>query len=463
VKTAWFALLMSTICFEGLGRRYLPAIPSAAFYFLKDLILLYGFVRYRPAPPVWRTGRWLFRGFEVIWLLGFAWTIIEIFNPEHQSYVLAGIGFRAYWLWWLAPPLVAQVLRDEKERRRAIYVLLGTAAVVALFAVIQFLSPADSAVNVYTYIDGEKVDPTVISETSRSRVASTFSFISGFSDFTILIPALILSVGLDAKDRRLRRLALITTGMMAAVLPMAGSRASVLAGALVLLVSVWTAGLFFTRLGRRILMGGIAAAIMGVAAFPDALLGVQQRFANEEETNTRYVLIAAAVLPPLAIWTVDHPVLGIGTGMQQNARYNLRIPAAYEVEQEFARYLIELGTFGFLILWSIKAGLTVALLRAHRTLKAAGRRGAAAAALSYALLTLMGNLTFDHVWQALYFIGCGFILAEVFAVVNTRTTAPMPQRARAVAFATASIRSASAPPLAQAQGRGRRPEPGAAS
>ena len=28
---------------------------------------------------------------------------------------------------------------------------------------------------------------------------------------------------------------------------------------------------------------------------------------------------------------------------------------------------------------------------------------------------MFGNLTFDHNWQALYFMGCGFILAEVLA------------------------------------------------
>ena len=98
MKTAWFALLISTICFEGLGRRYLPQVPSAAFYFLKDVILLYGFVRYRPALPVWRTARRLYRGFEVIWLLAFVWTVLELFNPEHASRTLAVIGFRAYWL-----------------------------------------------------------------------------------------------------------------------------------------------------------------------------------------------------------------------------------------------------------------------------------------------------------------------------------------------------------------------------
>ena len=28
---------------------------------------------------------------------------------------------------------------------------------------------------------------------------------------------------------------------------------------------------------------------------------------------------------------------------------------------------------------------------------------------------MIGNLAFDHVWQALFFTGCGFILAEVVA------------------------------------------------
>src|SRR3954451_170770 len=186
MKSAWFALLISTICFEGLGRRFFPAIPSAAFYFLKDLVLVYGFLRYRPAPPVWRAARRLYRGFEVIWVLAFVWTVLELFNPDHQSATLAAIGFRAYWLWWLAPALVAQVLRDEKERRRAIYVLIGAAVVVAAMAAVQFVSPTDSSLAVYSYVDGERSDQVVIGETGRGRVSSTFAFLSGFADFSIL-------------------------------------------------------------------------------------------------------------------------------------------------------------------------------------------------------------------------------------------------------------------------------------
>jgi hypothetical protein len=96
----------------------------------------------------------------------------------------------------------------------------------------------------------------------------------------------------------------------------------------------------------------------------------------------------------------------------------MHITTDWDMEQEPARYLAELGPIGYLLVWTAKLGLIVALLRAYGILKRGGRRGAAAAAVSYAFLTMNGNLTFDHIWQALYFIGCGFILAEVVAVLR---------------------------------------------
>ena len=122
--------------------------------------------------------------------------------------------------------------------------------------------------------------------------------------------------------------------------------------------------------------------------------------------------------------------------MQQNVRLQMRIPSEYNEEAEFGRYLVELGTFGYLVIWTVKVGLVVALVRAYRLLKRTKRRGAAAASLSYALLTLTGSLTYDHIWQALYFIGCGFILAEIISVVKARpAAAAAPQPVAVVAMA----------------------------
>ena len=91
----------------------------------------------------------------------------------------------------LAPAIIANVLDDERERRRAIFVLLGTAAVISVFAAIQFAAPASSPLNAYATTGGEEVATAVVASTGRSRVSSTFSFVSGFSDFSILIPTLI--------------------------------------------------------------------------------------------------------------------------------------------------------------------------------------------------------------------------------------------------------------------------------
>ena len=424
METAWFIALISAICLEGLGRKYLPGVPDTVFYFLKDVILLFGYLRFRPAAPIRRAAKYLYRGFEVAWAATFIWTLIEVFNPAQQSKALALIGLRAYWLWWMAPPVIAGVLQNARQKERAIYALLTMVVGIAALAAVQFASPADSGINVYEGQNDSNygVGPVIVASTGRARVSSTFTFVSGFVAFTLTVPTLLLSIGLDTKNPRLRTFALLATSAAAAVVPMAGSRSSVVVGIAVIVLSLWSAGMFFTRAGRRILIGGALAALLSVVAFPDAMLGVQSRFSDQAETSGRFHE-AANILPPVALMTFDYPSHGIGTGMQQNSRLSFRIVTDWDIEGELGRYLVELGPIGFILFWITKLGLMVALLRAYKILKRAERRGAAAAALSYAALTMYGNLTFDHNWQALYFMGCGFILADVVDVARQSAAA----------------------------------------
>jgi hypothetical protein len=433
MQLAWFIALVSTICLEGLGRKYLPQMPTVAFYFAKDVVLVIGVLMHRPTRDVTRLGSYLYRGFKVAWVVAAIWTVGQILNPEHQSIALGFVGLRAYWLWWIAPFVIASALEREKNKRRAVYVLLVFATGIAAFASAQFAAPPDSALNLYSVVDGQELyaSDSTVHATGRARVSSTFSYISGFSAFTMLVPALLLSIGLDARDRKLRRLTLIVTCITAAVVPMSGSRASVITGATILVVATWTAGLFVTRIGRRVMVGGLAAAVFAVVAFPEAFTGVQSRFDDTEETNTRYILNVASVLPPVALTIFDYPAFGIGTGMMQNARISMRIRTDWDAEAEAQRLLIELGPVGYLVMWATKVGLVVALLRAYVMLKRAGRRGASAAAMSYVVLTLVGTLPFDHIWQALYFMGCGFILAEVVAVAREAQASAAAARALA--------------------------------
>ena len=415
MQTYWFLALLASICLEGLARRTFPQVPSIAFYLLKDLILVLGYFWFRPQAAVTRVAKYLYRGFGVAFLGTLIWTIVEVANPEQPSLVLAAIGLRAYWLWWIAPPVIATVLQNPYHRRRAIFVLAFMAIGIAVLAAMQFVSPADSAINVYSIVDGEELhssDSAVVYSTGRARVASTFAFTSGFSDFTILVPVLLLSLGLETSDKRLRTVSLVGTALTAIALPMSGSRSSVILGLGVLAITCWSAGLFFTRLGRRIIMGGVVGVIVAGVIFPDAIFGVGSRFTDSASETTGRLMTAATIIPPVALATFDYPMAGAGTGLMQNAAYSLHVYPAYAAELELHRYLVELGPVGFLLAWTTKLGLMVAFLRAYKILKKAGRRSSAGAALSYAAVTFFGHITFDHVWQALYFVGAGFILAE---------------------------------------------------
>jgi hypothetical protein len=421
MKKLWFLALLCSICLEGLGRKYLPGVPSVAFYLFKDIVLIVGYLRLRPAPEVDRVWRYLYRGFGIAWIGAVGWTILEALNPEGQSVVLAAIGLRAYWLWWLAPAIIAGVLQDPKSKRFSILCLSVLAIGISALAMVQFVSPPTSAVNLYSTVDGEAqyADTAVVASTGRARVASTFSFLSGFADFGILIPTILLSLGLGTADPKTRRIVMAATLMSAVAVPMSGSRGSLVLAIGVLAITAYSAGLFFTVIGRRILIGGIAGAILATVVFPEALQGVSDRFGSGEETQER-VVSALVVLPPVALLATEYPPMGIGTGMQQNARVSFGVYTSWSAENENQRYLVELGPVGFLLVWTAKLGLAVALLRARRILRGAGRLAASGAALSYAMLTFLGNLTFDHIFQALYFLGVGIILAEVVEVVKAR-------------------------------------------
>src|SRR5271154_2376714 len=121
MQAFWFFLLLSSICLEGMGRKYLPQIPSMVFYFMKDLVLVVGYFYFRPPESVRRVGRYLYRGFGVAWVAGLGWTALELVNPEQQSLALGLIGFRGYWLWWIAPLVIAGILQSAQQRRKAIY------------------------------------------------------------------------------------------------------------------------------------------------------------------------------------------------------------------------------------------------------------------------------------------------------------------------------------------------------
>lgn len=421
-RSVWFALLLGAICLEGLGRRYLPAVPATVFYFAKDVVLIIGLIRFRINRDVKKVFASLYGGFVPFLKLALLWSLVEIVNPDQQSLVLGLLGFRAYWFWWIAPFVVASVLLDPVVRRKVVVLWAAVTTIVAVLAIFQFGAPVDDSVNTYSIVDGHEALAAAIPTTGRVRVASTFSYLSGFTDFATLVPVLLLSIGLGEKNRRTRLAALIATLLIAAALPMSGSRGPFILSLILCTMVAWRAGLIFTPVGRRVIMLAVAAGFISVYVYPDALQGTMDRFQGDD-TNDRAAEFFT-ILPPVALMRYnDYPVFGIGTGMVQNYRHQFGVnpETSAGAESEVSRILVELGVGGYLLIWIAKLGLAVALWRSSKVLKKAGRRAASAAALAYALLGFYGSLVFDHIYASLFFVGFGFILQEV---VQARLDSP---------------------------------------
>jgi hypothetical protein len=428
VGRLWFALLLSLICFEGLGRRYVPGLPQAAWYFSKDVLLVIGAMAFGIGGPTGRTVRALYRGFLPWMALAMAWTILEVANPSQASFSLAVLGLRSYWLWWMAPAVLARALPQESDRNFAVRFLAGVALVVAAFAAFQFSAGADAEVNQYVW-GGDQMEVALAAATGRVRVSSTFAYLTGFTDFATISITLLIGLGLTAAGRT-RLFAFAAAATMAAVLPMSASRAPVLVCLGSAALIVWVSDVVRTRRGRIALAAVTLVASAGVMWSGEAVEGLRERFTYDDTDSRVWEILD--ILPPVAMARSEYPVLGIGTGMQQNARISLGVTSEWNTEGETGRILIELGAPGYLLVWLARLGLSVALLRGYLLLRSAGRKPAAGICLALAVLTQLGALTIDHVWQALYFLALGLILPMISAArAESRELAvPAAQRLR---------------------------------
>ncbi|MFW6087382.1 MAG: hypothetical protein ACODAG_09260 [Myxococcota bacterium] len=410
----WIACLLFAICFEGQIRKYVT-LPDAIFYFMKDAVLVTGLLMFGIRRDVLRSARWAYGGFVIVLAGAFLWTVMQAMNPEHRSLLLAGVGLRAYWLWWIAPLVIASAIRHPEQRSKVVGVLVFTCFVVAGVAFMQFASPSTSDINAYAWDasqGGKDMHmPAVVGSTKKVRVSSTFSYVTGFTDFVILVPGLLLAFALGQTRPWMRRVGFAAVVLTAASIPTSGSRGPVVLSGLFLVTVVLSSGIVRSKTARRAIVAAAVALPLAVLAAPEAVKGLSDRWEGEDTGNR--IMEVFKLLPPVAMTSFEYPLMGVGTGMEQNARVSMRISNPYHVESPEGRFLVELGILGYLLIWFARIGLAVALLKAGLRLRRSGRMGIGGACFGFAALTMLGNLVFDHIWQALYFTGLGLLLSSL--------------------------------------------------
>lgn len=409
----WWGFLLVSITLEGLGRRFLP-VPGPVFYFAKDAVLLTGLVLVGHHPAVLTAVRRLAGLVPILLGVTAFWCMVTLAFPDHPSLILGILGMRQYLLWWLAPAVVASAVMREGGTGRVESLLAALALGVAGMAAFQFTQPPTETINAYAW-GGHPGDVATVSSTGRVRVTSTFSYISGFSNFVSLATPLLLAAGVGARGNR-ARVMLLAAGALAATTPMGGGRAAVLYVALGAFAVLGMGGTFRSRRGALGLVGLVIGVGVSFALAPEAAQGVGGRF-DSDETVSRFRDLAQ-VIPVGPIFNAEYPPLGLGVGAMQNAAAWLGVDTGWEAESEAHRLLLEVGVPGYLFVWFSRALIALGLIRAGRGLARSRARPWAGAAWAYAVCCMLMPLTTDHVAQSLFFSGVGLILARLVQAGN---------------------------------------------
>jgi hypothetical protein len=317
--------------------------------------------------------------------------------------------------------LVSDLFRNADELRRFLQLYCGLALPVALLGVAQFYAPPDSPLNVYAHSAsaGEEFRVAVFGEDEYVRVTGTFSYISGYSSYLVVIVALLLPLVTWVQGKFWQSWLWLTLALAIGNATMTGSRATVLGVGIVLVgfaVINWLTGVPAERAREWVtILALIAAVAATVYYFQKAMTAVQQRTEDTMEEGKNRVF--GAVIEPFEFMR-DAGLFGHGCGIAQPSVDALRNvlnlpPPAYAfaspTDAENSRVLMELGVPGFLLWYSMRIGLVVALWKTRARLRSPFLRQVALGAFLVLLFQLFTITMFAHTSNFYHWFLVGFI------------------------------------------------------
>ena len=421
----WRAAVMAALVLavgEGALRKW--AFPDAQqyVYFLKDALLFGAYVSYFGGRFMRKQRPLVAHPATPALLLFAVLVVLEAFNPGLPRQVVGLFGARAYLMYVPLMYMVPALFPDTAALRKFWMWYLLLALVPLALGPLQYNAPIDSELNKYSWSEEPNGQPAMFGGSGddpvRTRITGTFSYISGYTTYLLVILTLGLSVTLFA--RRIRtRLALFGYLMLGAInLLMTGSRGPFLvlvtALPLLLLVAAQTRGM---RAARAAL--GATILIPLVATFLPAVFSEEVGSVFIARVRGADSVIGRVVGPWRSFLDTSDLAgpFGFGAGSTHQAitllapEFRGAIPPA---EDEWQRIVLELGPLGLALTLIIRVVVAARLWKAVRTTDDGGRPFIAAA-LVFVLAHVPGSLVFNHTAALFYWFMAGFALVPPVA------------------------------------------------
>jgi hypothetical protein len=293
------------------------------------------------------------RSLTMIMLLFAAIVLLQMFNPKLDNIFVGAVGAKV-WLFYL--PLVfvgAAAVRDRDDLVRVLRVMVAIAVVpcavgLAQWALSNSMGYRPAIVLFYGAAAAAATQQFGRFDfgTDLFRIPSTFTFIAGYSGFTLsmLVPTYAL-IRIDPSPVW-RRFGRIMLGVVIVSALLSGARANFIFIPLLMALIL--------ALDAR--LKGIVAGLLLLPPFLLAILEVSglQLSAIVTGTGTLVSHYKSDLIIPAVIDAMRSSPMGLGSGMNTGAaRHVMSAIAAQKfspVESYYARAIIELGIPGFLVL-----------------------------------------------------------------------------------------------------------------
>ena len=402
------------VVWEGALRKW--AVPELHqwVYFAKDFLLLGAYIRFF-AERLFRGERVFFRhpANPVLVLLTLL-SLEQLLNPALPNFAIGLFGIKAYLYYMPLMYMTPALFPNYAGLRRIIIVFVLAASIPLSLGPIQFANPGDSFLNKYAWEDEAAPGVATMGESGgRIRVTGTFSYISGYAVYLLLLALLEIALLMDEKNAKLRLALYSLVGLTFANLLMTGSR-----GPFIILITAIPAMLLLAAGAKRpgrikyaLTICLVLPAVVGVAGrvFPEAQGVFLDRAEQAEDTESRFISLVTGPL-----WALGEAgVLGYGIGTTHQAMaplfpYRETTPPAAEGEWE--RIILEVGPIGLLLTLLVRFFVVKRLWDAVMAARGTEFLPLLSVALVFILVHIPGNLVFNHTASFFYWFLAGIAL-----------------------------------------------------
>lgn len=337
---------------------------------------------------------------------------IQAMNFHLGSPLIGALGVRNYLLYLPMMFLMRDLFRTQEELGSFLRCYLLVTLPIALLALQQYFSPAESELNRYAW-GNEELGKSFVG--NQIRVTGTFSYIAGYAAFLQTCAALVfplLIIELPPMWRWIVRLELCT--ILASIL-LTGSRGPIILFGLFLFGYVLLNRLLISfGLYKKFILPLVIAGTVLILFFSVQLSNISYRFGTHNDLAPR---IVGELTSPYEYLSFAG-LFGFGAGATYQAAQIVRqkfhlapgTPIEVYFEGEPQRIMLELGPIGFLLWYLLKLVLIIELWRTYCHLRFPFLRELALTGFLVHLLCIAGQMVFQITFMVYYWFIAGFIL-----------------------------------------------------